>query len=57
MRAELQDVMNMLRRLQGSIDSGSATEELGAEVDDIMDALFEAMKKLPEETVASEEGG
>ena len=48
MRAELQDVMNMLRRLQGSIDSGSATEELGAEVDDIMDALSEAMKKLPE---------
>ena len=53
MKAELQEVMNMLRKLQGAIDFGNAPmaerEELAGDVADIMDALFEAMKKLPEE--------
>ena len=52
MKAELQEVMNMLRKLQGSIDFGNAPmaerEELANDVTDIMDALFEAMKKLPD---------
>ena len=51
MKAELQEVMNMLRKLQGSIDFGGAPsaerEELAGDVSDIMDALFEAIKKLP----------
>ena len=53
MKAELQEVMNMLRKLQGAVDFGNAPmaerEELAGDVADIMDALFEAMKKLPEE--------
>ena len=53
MKAELQEVMNMLRKLQGAIDFGSAPmaerEELAGDVTDIMDALFEVMKKLPDE--------
>ena len=53
MKAELQEVMNMLRKLQGAIDFGNAPmaerEELAGDVADIMDALFEAMKKLPAE--------
>ncbi len=53
MRAELQEVMNMLRKLQGAIDFGNAPmaerEELASDVTYIMDALFEAMKKLPDE--------
>ena len=53
MKAELQEVMNMLRKLQGAIDFGNAPiaerEELASDVAEIMDALFEAMKKLPDE--------
>ena len=53
MKAELQEVMNMLRKLQGAIDFGNAPmaerEELAGDVTEIMDALFEAMKKLPDE--------
>ena len=53
MKAELQEVMNMLRKLQGAIDFCNAPmterEELASDVTDIMDALFEAMKKLPDE--------
>ena len=53
MKAELQEVMNMLRKLQGAIDFGNAPmaerEELAGDVAEIMDALFEAMKKLPDE--------
>ena len=53
MKAELQEVINMLRKLQGAIDFGNAPmaerEELAGDVADIMDALFEAMKKLPDE--------
>ena len=53
MKAELQEVMNMLRKLQGAIDFGNAPmverEELASDITEIMDALFEAMKKLPEE--------
>ena len=53
MKAELQEVMNMLRKLQGAIDFGNAPmaerEELANDVTDIMDALFEVMKKLPDE--------
>ena len=52
MKAELQEVMNMLRKLQGAIDFGNAPmaerEELADDVTDIMDAVFEAMKKLPD---------
>ncbi len=43
----------MLRKLQGAIDFGNAPmaerEELASDVAEIMDALFEAMKKLPDE--------
>ena len=43
----------MLRKLQGAIDFGNAPmaerEELAGAVTAIMDALFEAMKKLPDE--------
>ena len=53
MKAELQEVMNMLRKLQGAIDFGNAPmaerEELASDVADIMDSLFEVMKKLPDE--------
>ena len=53
MKAELQDVMNMLRKLQGAIDFGNAQiaerEQLAGDVTDIMDALFEVMKNLPDE--------
>ena len=52
MKAELQEIMNMLLKLQGSIDFGATPaaerEELAGEVSDIMDALFEAMKKMPQ---------
>ena len=52
MKAELQEVMNMLRKLQGSIDFGATPvaerEELAEDVSEIMDALFEAMKKIPD---------
>ena len=45
--------MDMLRKLQGAIDFSNAPvaerEELAADVADIMDALFEAMKRLPDE--------
>ena len=53
MKAELQEVMNMLRKLQGAIDFGDAPiaerEELAGDVTDIMDTLFEMMKKIPDE--------
>jgi hypothetical protein len=53
MKAELQEVMNMLRKLQGAIDFGNTPaaerEELAGDVADIMDALFEVMEKLPDE--------
>ena len=53
MKAELQEVMDMLRRLQGAIDFGNAPmaerENLAGNVTDIMDALFDAMKKLPDD--------
>jgi len=43
----------MLRKLQGAIDFGNAPlaerEELASDVADIMDSLFELMKKLPDE--------
>ena len=52
MKAELQDVMDMLRKLQSAIDFGNAPMaergELARDVSDIMDALFEVMKNLPE---------
>ena len=53
MKAEIQEVMGMLRKLQGAIDFGNAPaderEELATDVADIMDELFEIMKRLPEE--------
>ena len=53
MKAELQELMNRLRKLQGAIDFGNAPmaerEELAGDVTDIMDALFEVMKTLPGE--------
>ena len=53
MKAELQELMNRLRKLQGAIDFGDAPmaerEELAGSVTDIMDALFEVMKTLPDE--------
>ena len=47
-RAEFQEVMNMLRRLKGSIALGDDPDELDAEVEDIMDKLFDVMNKLPD---------
>ena len=45
--------MNMLRTLQGAIDFGTVPtaerEEPTSNVAEIMDAMFEAMKKLPDE--------
>ena len=53
MKAELQEVMGMMRKLQGSIDFGNAPaderEELATDVADIMDELFAIMKRLPDE--------
>ena len=53
MKADLQEVMNGLRRLQGAIDFSNTPlierEELAGEVADIMDALFEIMKKIPDD--------
>ena len=53
MKAELQELMNRLRKLQGAIDFGNAPmaerEELAGDVADIMDTLFEVMKQLPDE--------
>jgi len=53
MKAELQEVMNMLRKHQGAIDFSNAPiaerEALATDVAGIMDALFEVMKKLPDE--------
>ena len=57
MKSELQEVMGMLRKLQGSIDFGNAPaderEELATDVADIMDELFEIMKRLPDEEGAA----
>ena len=51
MKADLQEIMELLRKLQGSIDFGNAPiDERQALADDvavIMDALFDVMKKLP----------
>jgi hypothetical protein len=54
MKAELQEVMNMLRKLQGAIDFGNAPmaerEELAGDVADIMDTrCSRLMKRLPDE--------
>ena len=53
MKAELQEVMSRLRRLQGAIDFSSAPvaerDEMAEEVAKIMDELFEIMKRLPDE--------
>ena len=53
MKAELQEVMSRLRRLQGAIDFSSAPvaerDEMAEEVAKIMDELFEIMKTLPSE--------
>ena len=52
MKSELQELMNMLRKLQGAIDFGNAPmaerDELARDVSDIMDALFEVIKNLPD---------
>ena len=47
-KAELQEVMDMLRRLKGSIEISPDTEALDEDVEDIMDKLFDAMKRVPE---------
>lgn len=52
MKAELQEVMNKLRRLQGAIDFSNAPaaerDELAEDVAKIMDELFDLMKRLPD---------
>jgi nitrate/TMAO reductase-like tetraheme cytochrome c subunit len=52
MKAELQEVMNKLRRLQGAIDFSNAPaaerDELAEDVAKIMDELFDLMKSLPD---------
>ena len=53
MKAELKEVMNMSPKLQCALDFGTAPtaeqEALTNEVAEIMDALFEAMKQVPNE--------
>ena len=53
MKAEFQEVMERLRKLQGAIDFSNAPmnerEELASDVADIMDLLYEAMKTLPDQ--------
>jgi hypothetical protein len=52
MKAELQEVMNKLRRLQGAIDFSNAPpaerDELAEDLAKIMDELFDLMKSLPD---------
>ena len=52
MKAELQEVMNKLRRLQGAIDLSNAPaaerDDLAEDVAKIMDELFDLMKSLPD---------
>ena len=52
MKAELQDVMDMLRKPQDAIDFGNAPmaerDELARDDSEIMDASFEVMKNLPD---------
>jgi hypothetical protein len=52
MKAELQEVMNKLRRLQGAIDFSNAPaaerDELAEDVAKIMDEIFDLMKSLPD---------
>ena len=51
MKADLQEIMELLRKLQGSIDFGNAPinerQALADDVAVIMDALFDVMKTLP----------
>lgn len=47
-QAEIQEIMNMLRRLKGAIHGGADAEELDANVEDIMDKLFETLKSVAE---------
>ena len=51
MKAKLQDVMDMFRKLQGATDFGNTPmaerDELARDVSDIIDASFEVMKNLP----------
>lgn len=53
MKAELQEVMNKLRRLQGAIDFSNAPvverDQLAEDVAKIMDELFDLMKSLPDD--------
>jgi hypothetical protein len=53
MKAELQEVMNKLRRLQGAIDFSNAPaaerDDLAEDVAKIMDELFDLMKSLPDD--------
>ena len=52
MKAELQEVMNKLGRLQGAIDFSNAPaaerDELAEDLAKIMDELFDLMKSLPD---------
>ena len=52
LKADLQELMNKLRKLQGAIDFSSASpderDELTSDLAKIMDELFELMKTLPE---------
>ncbi len=52
MKSQLQEVLNKLRRLQGSIDFCNAPaaerDEMAEDVAKIMDELFELMKRLPD---------
>ena len=52
LKADLQKLMNKLRKLKGAIDFSSASvdarDELASDLAKIMDELFELMKTLPE---------
>lgn len=47
-KAELQEVMDLLRRLKGSIEIRPDTEALDENVKDVVDKLFDAMKRMPD---------
>ena len=47
-KAELQEVMDLLRRLKGSIEIRPDTEALDENVNDVVDKLFETTRRMPD---------
>ena len=47
-KAELQEVMDLLRRLKGSIEIRPDTEALDENVNDVVDKLFDTTRRMPD---------